>query len=219
MTEAVALLLEGLWNTTLLTAAGALLATICALAAGLARVSRDPILRAVSMLYIELFRGTSALVQLFWFYFALPLFLGVSLPAFIAAVLVLGLNIGSYGAEVVRGALSSVAPSQHEAAVALGLTRRQRMRHIILPQAVPAMLPPAGNLLIELLKATALVSMITINDVTFAADRIREHSMQTGAAYGVALLLYFALALSITVGMRRLACRYGHGFQAGKAAV
>lgn len=217
MTEAVGLLLEGLWNTTLLTAAGALLAAICALTAGLARVSRDPILRALSMLYIELFRGTSALVQLFWFYFALPLFLGVSLPAFAAAVLVLGLNIGSYGAEVVRGALSAVAPSQHEAAVALGLTRRQRMRHVILPQAVPAMLPPAGNLLIELLKATALVSMITINDITFAADRIREHSMQTGAAYGVALLLYFALALSITAAMRRLASRYGHGFPSGKA--
>lgn len=204
MNEAVNLFLHGAWNTILLTAAGAQLAALCALVAGTARVSRDPILRTVSALYVELFRGTSALVQLFWFYFALPVLFGVSLSAFAAAVLVLGLNIGSYGAEVVRGAILAVPRSQHEAAVALGFTRRQRMWHVVLPQAARSMLPPAGNLLVELLKATALVSMITIADLTYAADRVREHTMQTGTAYGVALLLYFAIAQAIVAGVRVL---------------
>lgn len=211
MSRAAELLLSGLWTTVQLTLAGALLAALCALLAGLGRISRDPILRALATAYVEVFRGTSALVQLFWFYFALPLLLGVSLPAMLAGVLVLGLNIGSYGAEVVRGAILAVPRAQHEAAVALGFTRRQRLRTVILPQALLAMVPPAGNLLIELLKASALVSMITIADLTYAADRVREHTMQTGFVYGLALLLYFALALAITSGMRALERRLAHG--------
>ncbi len=213
MNQTLSLLLQGLWNTVLLTAAAAVVAAACALLAGMGRISRDPIVRAVSALYVELFRGTSALVQLFWFYFALPILLGVSLPAFVAGVLVLGLNIGSYGAEVVRGAILAVPRSQHEAASALGFTRRQRMRYVVLPQAARAILPPAGNLLIELLKATALVSMITITDLTYAADRVREHTMQTGLVYGVTLLLYFTLALVITGGVRFLERRVSVGLR------
>lgn len=202
--EAIRLLLSGLVVTVELCVAGALLATVLALLAGLGRVSLDPIVRGVSFAYVELFRGTSVLVQLFWFYFAFPLLLGIELPAMVAGVLALGLNVGAYGAEVVRGAIKDVAVGQHEAAVALHLTRWQRMRHVILPQALPAMLPPAGNLLIELIKASAVVSMITIADLTHAADLVREHTLQTALVYGVVLLLYFALAQLAMFGMRRL---------------
>lgn len=115
---------------------------------------------------MEVFRGTSALVQLFWFYFVLPMF-GMKLPALLVGIVVLGANAGAYGAEVVRGAILAVPAGQREAAVALNLTRARTIWRIILPQAVPAMLPPTGNLLIELLKNTALVSLITITDLTF----------------------------------------------------
>lgn len=199
----VELVARGLWNTTLLTATAAAVAIPCALLAGTARVSRDPILRAIATVYVESFRGTSALIQLYWFFFALPILVGIEMSAFAAAVSVLGLNIGAYGAEVVRAAVDAVPRGQHEAAVVLGLSRYQRMRHVILPQAAPQMLPPAGNLCIELLKATALVSMITIPDLTFAANRMREHTMRTGLSYGAALLLYFALATVISTVVRR----------------
>jgi polar amino acid transport system permease protein len=205
------LLLEGLVVTLELCAAAAVLATVLGLLAGLGRMSLDPIVRAVSRIYVEVFRGTSILVQLFWFYFALPLLFGIELPAMAAGILVLGLNIGAYGAEVVRGAIEDVPPGQHEAAIALHLTRWQRMRHVIVPQALPAMLPPAGNLLIELVKASSVVSMITIGDLTYAANRIREHTLQTSLVYGVVLLVYFAIAQVIMVGIRRLERRLRHG--------
>jgi polar amino acid transport system permease protein len=141
----------------------------------------------------------------------LPILIGYSMPAWVAGVLVLGLNVGAYGAEVVRGGIESVSTGQHEAAIALGYSRHQKMRHIILPQAVPIILPPAGNLLIELMKVSALVSLITIPDLTFAAERIRDHTMQTGAIYGLALVLYFLIAMAISLGIQKLEKRFSFG--------
>ncbi|HEX5477774.1 MAG TPA: amino acid ABC transporter permease, partial [Burkholderiales bacterium] len=142
-------LLRGLGVTLEITAAAAALAILIALAAGLARLSRSRWLRWPASVYVEVFRGTSALVQLFWFYFVLPFF-GVELSAFAAGTLVLALNTGAYGSEVVRGAVQAVPRGQREAAAALNLGRLQALRRVILPQALPAMLPPAGNLAIEL---------------------------------------------------------------------
>jgi polar amino acid transport system permease protein len=160
-------------------------------------------LRWIASVYVEVFRGTSALVQLFWFYFVLPLF-GVQLPAMLVGIVVLALNAGAYGAEVVRGAIRAVPPGQREAGVALNLTRGQIMRRIVVPQAVPAMLPPAGNLLIELLKNTALVSLVTITDLTFRGQLLRSETLRTTEIFTLMLLLYFAVALLITAGVRLL---------------
>lgn len=196
-------LLEGLAVTLQITLGAALLAVPLALAAGLGRMSGSRLVRGVSMTYVEVFRGTSALVQLFWFYFVLPLF-GVQLPAMLVGIVVLALNAGAYGAEVVRGAIRAVPPGQREAGVALNLTRGQIMRRIVVPQAIPAMLPPAGNLLIELLKNTALVSLITITDLTFRGQLLRSETLRTTEIFTLMLLLYFAVALLITAGVRLL---------------
>src|SRR5262249_12018309 len=110
---------------------------------------------------IEFFRGSSALVQLFWAVYVLPLF-GLTLPPLLCGVMVLGLNQGSYMSEVVRAGLDAVPKGQREAAVALGLPARYRLFRIILPQALPLMVPPFGNELITMLKFTALVSLVTI---------------------------------------------------------
>lgn len=196
-------LLEGLAVTLEIMAGAVVLAVPLALVAGIGRLSTLRPARWLASIYIEVFRGTSALVQLFWFYFVLPLF-GVQLPAMLVGIVVLALNAGAYGAEVVRGAIRAVPPGQREAGIALNLTRGQIMRRVVLPQAVPAMLPPAGNLLIELLKNTALVSLITITDLTFRGQLLRSETLRTTEIFTLMLLLYFAVALLITAGVRLL---------------
>lgn len=196
-------LLSGLSITLQLAAGGAICAALSAFAVGLSRLSRHLILRAAATVYIDLLRGTSALVQLFWVYFALPM-LGISLDAMTAGILVLGLNHGAYGAEVVRGAVQAVSREQYEAATSLNFTPRQTLWRIILPQALPAMLPPFGNLLIELLKNTALVSLITLSDLTFQGQLLRAATLRSGEIFTLILLLYFLLALGITFGIRQL---------------
>ena len=201
--ELVPPLLQGLAVTLEIMAGAVVLAVPLALAAGIGRLSSLRPLRWIAAVYVEVFRGTSALVQLFWFYFVLPLF-GVQLPAMLVGIVVLALNAGAYGAEVVRGAIRAVPPGQREAGVALNLTRGQIMRRIVVPQAIPAMLPPAGNLLIELLKNTALVSLITITDLTFRGQLLRSETLRTTEIFTLMLLLYFAVALLITAGVRLL---------------
>jgi len=201
-------LIRGAGITIQLTLVSAALALGMALVAGLARLSPLWPLRFVAGLYVEVFRGTSVLVQLFWFYFALPLF-GIRLDAFTAGVLALGLNVGAYGAEVVRGAIRSVPVGQTEAAIALNFTPWQRMRRIILPQAFVLMLPPFGNQLIELLKATALVSLITIPEMTFQGLTLRQTTGRTNEIFLWLLVLYFAVAYPLTLGVRWIERRVG----------
>jgi polar amino acid transport system permease protein len=196
-------LLPGLGTTVLLFLGGAVVAAIAAFAAGLARLSRDPLLRGAASVYVEGFRGTSLLVQLFWFAFALPL-LGVRLPNALIAVVIPGLNIGAYGAEVVRGAILAVPATQAQAAVALNLTPAQRMRRVILPQALVGMLPTFGNLLIELLKSTALVSTIFVVDLTRRAMFWRDHTGRLLPALSTILVLYFLLSSVLVFLTRRL---------------
>jgi polar amino acid transport system permease protein len=203
MMELLAPLLGGLAVTLKLTLAAALVALVCAMTAGLARLAPIPPLRWIATVYVEVFRGTSALVQLFWFYFVFPL-LVVDLQAMTAGILVLGLNAGAYGAEIVRGAILAVPVAQREAAIALNLGPARTLRRIILPQAIPAMLPPAGNLLIELLKNTALVSLITITDLTFSAQILRAETFRTTEIFTLVLLMYFGAALMITFAVRWL---------------
>jgi polar amino acid transport system permease protein len=206
---ALSLLAEGLLVTVGLTSCGAVLAALFGFGAGLMRVSTDPIVRFVARAYVELFRGTSALVQLYWAYFALPILFDIELTAWTAGVWVLGLNSGAYVAEVVRGAMLAVPIEQDEAAIALGLALPASVRYVLLPQALPAMLPALSNLLVELLKASAIVSLITLQDLTFAADLVRADTLQTALVYGVVLAVYFALAQSLTSGMRAIERRVG----------
>lgn len=196
-------LLSGLLVTLEVTAGGAAVALVMAFAGGLGRLSRIGPVRVLAGAYVEIFRGTSALVQLFWVFFVLP-FVGISVEPMPAGILVLGLNIGAYGSEVVRGAIQAVPVEQREAAVALNLSPARALWGIVIPQALPVMVPPAGNLLIELLKSTALVSLITLGDLTFAAQSLRADTLRTPEIFSLVLLLYFAVALVLSRGMRRL---------------
>jgi polar amino acid transport system permease protein len=155
-------LLEGLWLTLRITAVGCIVAVVMATLAALGTLYGPRPVRWLAVVYIEFFRGTSALVQLFWAFFVLPDF-NINLEAFTVAVVTLGLNVGAYGAEVVRGAILGVTRGQWEATTALNMTRVQALRRIILPQALVSMIPPWGNLFIDLLKSTALVSTISLS--------------------------------------------------------
>jgi polar amino acid transport system permease protein len=194
---------EGLWITLQLLVYSAVLAAVIAFGIGMARTSRHWIVRFLSGTYVELFRGTSALVLMFWLFFALPL-LGWQLVAIWAGTLALGLSYGAYGSEVVRGAIQSVAPAQREAAIALSFTPWQRMRKVILPQAVPEMLPPFNNLLIELLKGTALASLLSIAELTFQAKLARLSTGESAQVFGIILVMYFVVAFLVTRVMRLL---------------
>jgi polar amino acid transport system permease protein len=180
------------------------IAIIVAVVMGLAKLSRSWLIRAPAVVYIEIFRGTSLLVQLYWIFFVLPLF-GITLPKSIAGFLSVGLNCGAYGAELVRGAIQSVPKGQWEAATAISLSPAVRMRRIILPQALSFMLPPWGNLLIELLKGTALVALISVSDLMFEVKQINAMTYLSAQAFGTALVIYYLLArFLITPFMRWL---------------
>jgi polar amino acid transport system permease protein len=202
-------LLEGAWVTIQLTIFSTVLGGIVAFAFGIGKISHNALARGVSVFFIEIFRGTSLLVQLFWLYFALPILgqaigLDLRLPPLVAGTLALGLNIGAYGAEVVRGAIQAVPASQHEAAKALDFTPRQILWRIALPQAIPEMMPSFGNLAVQNLKDTALVSLISLGDIAFRAEQIRNFTQDSATVYTLLLFMYFGMALVLTGIMKLL---------------
>ena len=207
-------LFEGLLVTLKLTVGGALLCTLLAVLAGVGKQSNYRICRGLASTFVELFRGIPALVQLFWFYYVFPL-LGVNVNAMTVGVVVLGLNFGAYGAEVVRGALQAVATGQEEAAKALNFTPRQTLWRILFPQAWVRMIPPMTNIYIELMKNSALVSLITISELTFTAKILQADTLRTGAIFSLALLMYFGVSQVISFGMRRLEVHYSRGQDVG----
>lgn len=148
---------------------------------------------------------------MFWIYFALPAF-GVELSAFWAGVIALSLNYGAYASEVVRGAINAIPKEQTEASIALNMTRWQRMRLVILPQAFRIMLPGFGNNSIELLKGTSLVSLITLGDLTYKGQMLQNTNLSHTFPVFVSLLfIYFILALPLVIASKKLEQRASKG--------
>ena len=167
--------------------------------AGLGRWQRNMFVRWTATVYIEVFRGTSLLVILFWLFFVLPEF-GIILSPFVAGVLGVGLNFGAYGAEVVRGALTAVPKGQREASIALNIKPRNFVVRILFPQAIAIMVPGMVNLTIEMIKATALVSAITLVDITYASVQQNQLYFRTLEIFAIALLLYYCFAQFVRFG-------------------
>ncbi|GGO85651.1 ectoine/hydroxyectoine ABC transporter permease subunit EhuC [Marinobacterium nitratireducens] len=217
LNEIFSVLAEGALVTIQLVAMALPLATAMAFISGLLRLSEHRALRWLAAIYVEFFRGTSALIQLYWIYFVLPFF-GISIDAITAGVVALGLNIGAYGSEVVRGGLLSVDRGQTEAAIALNFSPRQRLWRIIMPQALVGMMPPFGNLAIELVKATSLVSLITIADLTYRAKSLADMTLQVEEIFGLVLVFYFVMAQVLTLAIRALEKHLGKGMDRGGLA-
>ncbi|MEU2576575.1 ectoine/hydroxyectoine ABC transporter permease subunit EhuC [Streptomyces anulatus] len=195
---------SGLWVTLQATVLGALLAGVLAFALGLMAGSRLLLARGVSRVVVEFFRGTSLYIQLFWLYYAMPLLTGYELTPVVCGVVAFGLNFGAYGAEVVRGAVNSVPRGQYEAAIALNLSPTRRLWKVILPQAWVQMIPSFTNLLIQLLKATPLLWLISAADLMTVIQQLRDRTGETLTAYLTLLAAYFVLAYALTMLMNLL---------------
>ena len=212
-------LLEGAVVTVQVTGLAVLLGTVLALVGGIVALSTRRWVRWLVRVYVELFRGVSAIILLFWVFFALPIMLGIFLSPLHAAVLALGTNMGAYGTELVRGGIRAVPRGQSEAATALNMTFWQRLRHIVLPQAVITMLPPYGSLVIEVLKASSLVSLIALSDLMREAQTLRVNGTAPSSEIFLGVfLLYGAIAGVITLAVRMAERRFGRGMDIGRLA-
>ena len=205
------LLFLGTIETCKLFLAALVLELFIAVTVGVARLSAFWPFRLLANIFMEIFRGISTYVTLFWLYFALP-FLGITLGPWEAAVYGLALVHGAYASEYVRSTLVSVSKGQYEAATALNMSKFQRMRYVIFPQALVAMMPLFGNDFIMLLKATALASLITVSELTFAGVSINvtTYSAHAFPVFTVLLLIYFCLSSLISVTMRHLEGRLAY---------
>lgn len=204
-TDIVPQLMSGLGITVTILLASAFFAYLMAFIAGLCRLSKNIFLRKFTGLYVEIFRGTSLIVQLFWLVYAIPILFGLNLGSnWIIGVVAIGLNYGAYLSEVVRSSILAVAPGQSEAATALNMSSSQRMRLIIFPQAIRMMLPEFANYTIQMLKGTALVSLIGLQDVLYFGDILRSSNLSHAPLiYIVVLVFYFVLALPLILFTRK----------------
>lgn len=194
---------EGIQTTLILTVVGSIGAVVVAIVLGLSMTSPHAWLRIPARIVVEFFRGTSLLVQLFWLFYVFPL-LGVDLDPIACGVGALALNYGAYSAEVVRSSIKTVAPGQWEAAIALSLSPTRRMIRVIFPQGWALMIPSLATLLIQLLKGTAVVSFITLQDLTEKIDQLRQSTNDTYFAFTVGLIIYFIIAWLLQEGMNFL---------------
>jgi len=210
-------LLRGSLVTIGITLAAFAVALVMGLAGALGKMYGPLPVRWLAVGYIEVFRGTSAVVQLFWIFYVLPYF-GVTIEALSAAVVALGLNVGAYGSEVNRGAIQAVPKGQWEACTALNLSWASKMRRIVLPQAVLAAIPPWGNLFIETLKASALVSFISVTELAFRAKQMNQTTFQTFEIFLIALVLYFIISQVINFAMHSLEQRAARGLSRGRVS-
>jgi polar amino acid transport system permease protein len=203
------LILWGLGVTVAYTIGSIAIGMVIGLATGLLRLSRNKLLTLPLIAYVEIFRCTPLLVQIIWFYYALPVVLGIDIPATVAATLVLSLYTGAFYAEIVRGGVESIERGQWDAARAIGLRHLQALHLVILPQAFRRMIPPFMNQSIIQLKNTSLVSTIAVADLLYEGQMITAATYRPLEVYTMVAVLYFAVLFPLTLAAqyveRRLA--------------
>jgi His/Glu/Gln/Arg/opine family amino acid ABC transporter permease subunit len=190
-------------KTIPLTVISFVIGLVIALAVALARLSPNVILTNVARFYISIIRGTPLLVQLFIVFYALPE-LGVKIDPFPAAIIAFSLNVGGYGAEIIRSAIQSIPKGQWEAAETIGLNYVGALRRIILPQAARVAVPPLSNTLISLVKDTSLASTILVTELLRQAQIIAAPTFEFFALYGTAAVYYWVICLVLSFGQGRV---------------
>jgi polar amino acid transport system permease protein len=198
------LFVNGTLVTLVFTVGIVVLGLAVGLLAGLCRLSRFAPLRWVAQGYVEVFRCTPVLVQLVWFYYALPILTGIEMSATTAAVLALSLYGGAFYSEIVRGGILSIEPGQTEAALALGMTPGQSMRRVVLPQALKRMVPPLMNQSIIQLKNTSLVSVLAVPDLLYQGQAVAHDSYRPLEIYTLVAVIYFLILFPLTLLVGRL---------------
>ncbi len=202
-------LFKGLYYTLLISVVGLVIGFVLGVISGLGRISRFKVVYALATVYVQVFRGTPVLVQAIWIYFALPLIIQYNLPSIAAGIIVIGLNSGAYIAEIVRGAVQSIAKGQMEAGRSLGMSHRKTMLKVIWPQAFKRMIPPLGNQFIISIKDTSLLSVILVPELIFQGRLIAANHFNAVEIYTTVALFYLVITLTLSGVLRVVEARLG----------
>ena len=196
--------------TVLLSVVSIILATGLAIVGSVARLSRNPYINGVASLYVSLVRGTPLLVQIFFIYFALPQF-GVVIASIPAGIMALSFNYGAYMTEIFRAGIQAVPRGQREAAQALGMPERMVMRRIVLPQAFRIVIPAIGNDFVAMIKDSALVSTIAVQELLWRSETVGTRFFRTLEALIIAAAIYWMLTIVFSWAQERLERRMARG--------
>jgi polar amino acid transport system permease protein len=221
MLEWLPFMLGGVPLTILICVLGIVLAVPLALLGALGRLSSNPVFYGISGFYVSFIRGTPLLVQIFFIYLGLPQLAQYAPPQLqglfllgtvTSGVLALGVNYGAYMAEIFRAGIQSVGHEQIEAAQALGMTRSQTMRRIVLPQAVRVIIPPTGNDFIAMIKDSSLLGIVGVQELFFRASKIGRQYFQSLETLVVAAMIYWILTSIFSYFQGRLEKRLERGY-------
>jgi cystine transport system permease protein len=197
------LLIGAITGTIPLALASFALGLLLALIVALMRLSRNPVLSAIARIYISVIRGTPLLVQLFVIFYGLPS-VGITISPWPSAIIAFSLNVGGYAAEVIRAAILSVPKGQWEAGHTIGMSRRQSLVRIILPQAARVSVPPLSNTFISLVKDTSLASLILVTELFRQAQQVAAFSQEFMLLYLEAAVIYWIICLVLAGGQSAL---------------
>lgn len=201
---------SGLGVTVALSAISAVTSILVGLLITLLRLYGPPIFKPFIVFYIDTMRSIPILVVLVWIYFAFPILAGVTFPPFWAALVALTLHIAAYAAEVVRAGIESVRPGQTRAGLALGMSRAQILRKIILPQATIRMLPAFGSVLTIAIKDTAIATVIAVPELMHRAETVAGQSYRPIEVFTCAMIAYFCILFPVTRVVDRLYQKLAH---------
>lgn len=202
--DAIPLLLEGAKLTLWISVLGLLGGLVIGLAAGFARAFGGWLSNHVALVFIELIRGTPIVVQVMFIYFALPMMMPLRIDPFTAAVVTIMINSGAYIAEITRGAVLSIHSGFREAGLALGLSRRDTLRYVIMPLALRRMLPPLGNKWIVSIKDTSLFIVIGVAELTRQGQEIIAGNFRAMEIWSAVAVIYLIMTLALSFVLRRL---------------
>ena len=203
------LLVQGLLTTLKISAIVITLGLVLGIFVAAGRLSKDPKISKPVAAYIEIFRGTPALVQLVWFYYCLPIFLGVNLPGYSAIVVALTLNVAAFYGEAYRSGIQALGKDQIDSADVLGLSYFHKMCYVIVPQAFRMVIPVLLSLSISLFKDTSLVSTLGVGDLMYQGRVVATQTYRPIEILTSVAAIYFLVAFPVSVLTRRLELRLG----------
>ncbi|MES2977343.1 MAG: amino acid ABC transporter permease [Pseudomonadota bacterium] len=204
-------LMKGLFVTLDIAWKAGLLALVIGLAGAALRLSKSPVGRAIVWTYVEVIRNTPLLVQILIFYFIIAAILGV--PRLWSGILCLAFYEGAFATEIIRGAIVAVKKGQREAGLSLGFPSLYLYRDIVLPQAIPLMLPPLGGVLVNLVKHSAIVSVIAVFDLTTEARNVVSDTFMAFEIWLTAAAMYLVITITLSLGVHWLERRYRYALR------
>jgi polar amino acid transport system permease protein len=197
-------LLGGIWMTIALTVLCMVVGSALGILVALLRLSRLRALRASARVYTELLRTTPLMVQIVWVYYVLPILTGIALTPFLSGLIAVGMNLGAYVAEIFRGGIMSVSPGQMQAGLALGMTRAEAMRRVVLPQAVMRMIPPLASTWVSLFKDTSILAAIGVSELMFRAQWVATNTYRPLEVFSAIACAYFIITYPQSIAVNYL---------------